>query len=272
MRGIGVAVITSTSGASPLLDSASRWCTPKRCCSSTTTRPSLAKDTPAWNSACVPMAICAFPAAIRSTASARSGARSLPVRSTTSMPAASASGAMVEKCWRARSSVGAISAACPPASAMCAIAMRATIVLPEPTSPCSRRSMRFSPARSRAISSSACRCDGVRLKGRAPSMRLASRPSARQAVPRPRLRLPRTSISASWLATSSSKASRCQAGAGRPGRLDVMRLVDGRQRLGKARPALRGKQVRRKPFRQRRSSLQRRRHGPPHHLRREARR
>ena len=40
MRGIGVAVITSTSGASPLVDSASRWCTPKRCCSSTTTRPS----------------------------------------------------------------------------------------------------------------------------------------------------------------------------------------------------------------------------------------
>ena len=35
MRGIGVAVSTSMSTASPLRASASRWCTPKRCCSST---------------------------------------------------------------------------------------------------------------------------------------------------------------------------------------------------------------------------------------------
>ena len=36
MRGIGVAVITSMSVAPPLSPSASRWCTPKRCCSSIT--------------------------------------------------------------------------------------------------------------------------------------------------------------------------------------------------------------------------------------------
>ena len=58
------------------------------------------------------------------------------------MPAAAASGVMVLKCWRARISVGAISAACRPPSMTVAAASNATTVLPEPTSPCSRRSMR----------------------------------------------------------------------------------------------------------------------------------
>ena len=49
---------------------------------------------------------------------------------------------MVLKCWRARISVGAISAACRPASITAAAASSATTVLPEPTSPCSMRSMR----------------------------------------------------------------------------------------------------------------------------------
>ncbi len=51
---------------------------------------------------------------------------------------------MRSKCWRARISVGAISAAWPPASTALAMASSATTVLPEPTSPCSRRSMRLS--------------------------------------------------------------------------------------------------------------------------------
>ena len=52
---------------------------------------------------------------------------------------------MVAKCWRARISVGAISAAWPPASTARAMASSATTVLPEPTSPCSSRSMRVGP-------------------------------------------------------------------------------------------------------------------------------
>ena len=40
VRGIGVAVITSWCGCSPFSVRRRRWCTPKRCCSSTTTRPS----------------------------------------------------------------------------------------------------------------------------------------------------------------------------------------------------------------------------------------
>ena len=43
VRGIGVAVSTSTSTASPFCVSASRWCTPKRCCSSTMAEAKIAE-------------------------------------------------------------------------------------------------------------------------------------------------------------------------------------------------------------------------------------
>ena len=85
----------------------------------------------------------------------RSLPRSRPVRIATRMPAFSASGAMVARCWRARISVGAISAACRPASTTVAAASSATTVLPEPTSPCSSRSMRCGRARSVTMSSTA---------------------------------------------------------------------------------------------------------------------
>ena len=55
VRGIGVAVITSTSTASPLRASARRWCTPKRCCSSTTASARSRNSTSSWNSAWVPI-------------------------------------------------------------------------------------------------------------------------------------------------------------------------------------------------------------------------
>ena len=71
------------------------------------------------------------------------------------------SGAMVAKCCRARISVGAMNAACRPASITCAAASSATTVLPEPTSPCSSRSMRCGCARSATMSVTARACDGV---------------------------------------------------------------------------------------------------------------
>ena len=46
VRGIGVAVITSTSGELPFARSRSRCSTPKRCCSSITATPSRANSTP----------------------------------------------------------------------------------------------------------------------------------------------------------------------------------------------------------------------------------
>ena len=64
------------------------------------------------------------------------------------------------RCWRARISVGAISAAWRPASITVAAASSATTVLPEPTSPCSSRSMRSGLARSATMSATARACDG----------------------------------------------------------------------------------------------------------------
>ena len=49
VRGIGVAVRTRRSTASPLRVKASRWCTPKRCCSSTMASARSWKATSSWN-------------------------------------------------------------------------------------------------------------------------------------------------------------------------------------------------------------------------------
>ena len=61
VRGIGVAVMTSTCGAVPLARSASRCSTPKRCCSSMTTRPRSLNSTPSLSSAWVPTTMPASP-------------------------------------------------------------------------------------------------------------------------------------------------------------------------------------------------------------------
>ena len=71
------------------------------------------------------------------------------------MPRSSRSDATVSRCWRARRSVGASSAAWRPASAAAARAHAATAVLPEPTSPWTRRSIGTGRARSSRISSRA---------------------------------------------------------------------------------------------------------------------
>ncbi len=53
-RGMGVALMTSQWGSRPFCLSASRWRTPNRCCSSTTTSCSLRNVTASWNRAWVP--------------------------------------------------------------------------------------------------------------------------------------------------------------------------------------------------------------------------
>ena len=63
VRGIGVAVITSTSVFSPLPPSNSRWSTPNRCCSSITATARSRYVTESWNSAWVPTTICTDPSA-----------------------------------------------------------------------------------------------------------------------------------------------------------------------------------------------------------------
>ena len=164
VRGIGVAVITSTCGGVPALSvSAARCSTPKRCCSSTTTRPRSANCTCSSSSAWVPITMPASPLAARSIASVRGALVIEPVSSSTvvasasppSMPPAarSPSIAVIERwcCW-ASTSVGASSAAWPPESTTRSIARSATRVLPEPTSPWSSRFIGWGRARSSSIS------------------------------------------------------------------------------------------------------------------------
>ncbi|CAB4607998.1 unannotated protein [freshwater metagenome] len=139
MRGIGVAVITKTSGVvvvflltdvsefSPLPRSAARCSTPKRCCSSITATPSDANSTPSCINACVPIKISTPPLAkSRSNSRRRSLVTRLVNNSTrncrspnkllasgTSNPSRSFFTPL--KCCSAKTSVGAISAPwCPP--------------------------------------------------------------------------------------------------------------------------------------------------------------
>ena len=122
---------------------------------------------------------------------------------------------MVARCWRARSSVGAISAACAPASTAISMASRATTVLPLPTSPCSSRIMRSAwPGRPRSRRCAVFWPASARRAGPpAPS-----RAGGRRPWWRVRRRCgcdARTRAIASWLASSSSKASRARAGVHR---------------------------------------------------------
>ncbi len=113
--------------------------TPKRCCSSITTNPSEWNLTPSSMSAWVPMRIWSVPASSSACITSRSFLRVDPVSRRTFIPNGAASFRNVSKCCVARISVGAIRHACVPLSSAMSIAMSATIVFPEPTSPCSRR-------------------------------------------------------------------------------------------------------------------------------------
>ena len=198
--GIGVAVITSTSGTRssgrPRLRSTSRCSTPKRCCSSTTTTPSEASSTPSWMSAWVPTTRSTDPSArparirrrsaapIRLTSSSTASGLVPPRRvgSLTSRPASRAP--MPRWCCSASTSVGAISAAwCPPSTAA-SIVPTATTVLPEPTSPCRRRCIGLGRARSIATVSSARRWASVTSNGSRERNDVTSGPSTTWVTPR----------------------------------------------------------------------------------------
>ena len=129
---------------------ASRCSTPKRCCSSTTINPKSLNSTFSPSNACVPITIPAVPVAAIAKASFRAAALCDPVIKVTRValsdppsippwPRSPNSFWIVRRCWPANTSVGASSAACPPLSTTANIARTATIVLPEPTSPCNKR-------------------------------------------------------------------------------------------------------------------------------------
>ena len=98
---------------------------------------------------------------------------------------------IVAKCCSASVSVGAISAACIPASATRSIAYSATTVFPDPTSPISRRCIGRPVVRSASISSSALALARRGLE------RQRLQPSAHEVSGRPeQLRLPGLALGA----------------------------------------------------------------------------
>jgi len=215
VRGMGVAVITSRCGLAPLPRSRPRCATPKRCCSSMIASVRLAKSTSGWIRACVPITMETVPAASRASVSARSDGGVAPVNrrmaiSCRGMSAAS-SPVTARKCCSARMLVGAISAACPPFATTISIARTATSVLPDPTSPCSRRFMGTARARSARISCTARSWAAVSGKGR-----LASTPASQPSVtgwgtPGSFCQARRRISMATCSRNSSSKANRSRA-------------------------------------------------------------
>ena len=163
--GMGVAVIASRSAPAPLLLSAARWLTPKRCCSSITTRVSRRNSRSSDMMAVVPNTTHTSPDASPAAASARASASVEPVTSRQVTPASSRSGPIFWAYCAASTDVGAMTAACVPESAAAAMATAATAVLPVPTSPRSRRFITWSDAMSRRMSSAAARCSRVRSNG-----------------------------------------------------------------------------------------------------------
>ena len=118
----------------------------------------------------------------------------------------------VAACCSARVSVGAIIAAWWPAASARSIAYTATTVLPEPTSPMSRRCIGRVPARSASIAAKASRWPSVGANGSDASQRSTSSPVGSIATAgRRSSRAPRRSASAAWCRQSSSNASRSRA-------------------------------------------------------------
>ena len=149
---MGVAVMTSTSGRTPLAMSVARCITPKRCCSSTTTSPSRENSTPSSSSACVPTASAARPLRTAARASFCSLPRACAPTRASSTPEPSSQPRSVRACCSARISVGAMMAACQPERIASMAAAKATAVLPLPTSPWSSRFMGSGRPMSAAIS------------------------------------------------------------------------------------------------------------------------
>ena len=216
-RGIGVAVMSSTSGASPFAPSALRCSTPKRCCSSTTASPSRANAVASWTSACVPTTSAGEGSASRAATSRRSFARRPPVTSSGAMPSGSSSRPIERACCSASSSVGAMIAAWKPFSIASRALNSATIVLPLPTSPWSNRCMRRSLHMSAKISRSTRVCAPVSVNGSASRNRVVSCRRFSNRIPR---RVSRASALArccrSCTNNSSSNASRARPSIASP--------------------------------------------------------
>ena len=253
VRGIGVAVMISTSVCSPLAPRVRRWVTPNRCCSSITASARSRYSTASWNSAWVPTTIWIDPSLMPRSSRARSLPLIEPVSSATGSGTKPAS-ACGSAAWPAPRSAPSARPACPASTAR-SIASSATSVLPDPTSPCSSRSIRRGEARSASISGSACTCEAVggkpnRCMATSRSLRIADQ---RLAGPRPhppadqRLR----DLSGEQFVIGQPRAHR--GGRAAPSG----RRLHGAQSFGERRPFLPLQQRRIMPLREFRQQLQR---------------
>ncbi len=136
VRGMGVAVMTRICGGLVLFAHSFALCaTPKRCCSSMTASPSRENCTVSSMTACVPTSMSISPAISDWRISLRRLPFTMPVSSSTLTGMSPRNFLIVARCCSARISVGAMMHVWNPLSMAMSIVMRATSVLPEPTSP-----------------------------------------------------------------------------------------------------------------------------------------
>ena len=141
VRGMGVAVSVSTWTSLRSCFRRSLWATPKCCSSSITSRVKLRKSIFLPSRAWVPITISICPLRIPSRVDLASAVltRRDNCRTSTGMPAKRT--LKVWKCCRLNNVVGATMATCPPDMTVGKAARMATSVLPNPTSPQTKRSM-----------------------------------------------------------------------------------------------------------------------------------
>ncbi len=177
VRGMGVALMASTSTLARIFFSRSLWLTPKRCSSSMTTRPRSLNFTRAPSSWWVPMTISTFPASTSWRMALASAASTNRLSISMRMGKAEKRSLKVRKCWKHKMVVGHSTATCLPSRATLAAARMATSVLPKPTSPHRRRSMGTGRSRSALMASVASIWSGVGSKGKVASNSAISGPS-----------------------------------------------------------------------------------------------
>jgi len=161
--------------------------------------------------ACVPTTSFSSPVASLPSKSARRRAGVEPLSRADGSNPSGTSVCSVSKCCSASVSVGAINAPCIPCSTARSSAYSATTVLPEPTSPISRRCIGRVRARSTSIAAIAELWSAVSANGsRSSNQRAVSSraPASATAVPEPRSARRRSS--ANCINNSSSNASRAR--------------------------------------------------------------
>mmetsp|Transcript_14679 Transcript_14679/g.37704 ORF Transcript_14679/g.37704 Transcript_14679/m.37704 type:complete len:347 (+) Transcript_14679:1033-2073(+) len=236
VRGMGVADSVRTCGVGTTERCSSARCsTPNLCCSSITIKPRRWNWMAELSSECVPMTSCTEPSSSPCSTRDLSAARVLPVSTAAVGAGRPPSRSRCRRasrfflCCATSTSVGAIRAACQPAAAAASIPRNAMMVLPDPTSPCSRRSMGPPDCRSPRMSSRLSACPAVSSNGSTPRIAstdaASSGPSTSASSPpspppslasRAALRLissPSCSISSSWNASRRLACFRC-AGSG----------------------------------------------------------